>query len=301
MGMEKGEKVRLALIGISLSLGLLALSCFIYGAIVVSQSSPSMSLTANAAPPAILYSVFVLLILAFMLPTGLFVGALRKDRKLLTRFVWVAMVSTTIQLAFFVLVVLYGNGIFAPTTNQLSEITLERISSWALNKPQEWIDYQTENNCCGIDLRSTYNSAAGGYSDLRVFQLSEMLNGPRCAGLAINNVQIFQETYPEYDETLDDIASGMFYTTGSRYNCYGEMVQILHSNAATGGYLIGFSTFLFAVTIGCTLMLVYSIKIQNGGLKPEVNYCPDNLSVSVDIGSFDKKKQASFSVMKFDK
>ncbi|GBG27654.1 Hypothetical Protein FCC1311_038772 [Hondaea fermentalgiana] len=278
--MSKGDKMRVyQMVGTIVS-GLTCVGAVAYSIVFLTSSDPQLSLSRESAPEGAVYLVLAPVILQILVSILGFLSALRKEREWILAFFGVQIATLVFTMAAFIFVLLMGNGTLSGGTRKLTDAQAGRITLFALTNPETWIEFQDEkidgSTCCGLEVRSAYNSDEGGYAGLPDFELEDIFSGDACVGSGIEQVIAFKAEWPTFNATVEEAAESELPFQRDRFICFDRAVTAVRRPAFAGGVSVGICVLSSTGALACAAMLLYSIKQVHGGLKPEALYPEDD-------------------------
>jgi hypothetical protein len=292
-GARSGNLFRLLLMVSNGLVLLMAGVCAVYGLLLGGRGTSELEFVVNGAPQAVLYSGVVVVVLQMVLSSFGAVGAARLNVRMLRAFLGLTVVMMALELALFAFVLLAGNGVFSGDTAKLTDSTAALLQSFMLRAPATWSAYQDAKSCCGFDFRSTYQTAAGGYPGVASFDMAQMLSGKACLGVGQVHFAALHALFAEYSAGAQAAANADVVLRNPGYLCFDGLVKSLRDSAAAGGVMLGLLVFFQCLPLFFVSGLLFSIKEEDGGLKPEASMVLTDTLATSKGGSFFSKSKPS--------
>jgi hypothetical protein len=267
--------------------------CAVYGFLIGGRGTSDLEFVVNGAPQAVLYSGLVVVVLQMVLSLFGAVGAARLNGRMLRAFLGLTVVMMALEVALFAFVLLAGNGVFSGDTKKLTDSTSALLQSFMLREPATWSAYQDAKSCCGMDFRSTYQTAAGGYPGVASFDKAQMLSGKACLGVGQVSFAALHALFPRYSAPAQAAADADVVLRNPGYLCFDGLVKSLRNSAEAGGIMLGLLVFFQCFPLFFTSGLLFSIKEEDGGLKPEASMVLTDTLATSKGGSFFSKSKPS--------
>jgi hypothetical protein len=272
---------------------IMASVCTVYGLLLSGRGTSELKFVVNGAPQAVLYSGLAVMVLQMVLSSFGAVGAARLNVRMLRAFLGLTVAMMVLELALFTFVLLAGNGVFSGDTAKLTDSTSALLQSFMLSEPATWASYQDAESCCGFDFRSTYQAAAGGYPGVGSFEMRQMLSGKACLGLGQASFAALHVLFPQYSTAAQAKANEDVVLRNPGYLCFAGLVKSLRNSSAVGGVMLGLLVFFQCLPLFFVSGLLFSIKEEEGGLKPEASMILTDTLATSKGGSFFSKSKPS--------
>mmetsp|Transcript_19732 Transcript_19732/g.35112 ORF Transcript_19732/g.35112 Transcript_19732/m.35112 type:complete len:311 (-) Transcript_19732:54-986(-) len=306
--MMNGDVVRLCLLVCSVLVCATAVFGMITGVVVLEDADADFPFLAEATPGGLVVAGIVAMGLQAILSMVMTFAVLKMSRPLMVKTVSVSVVFFVLHLALFIFVLLAGNGVFSGNTAEITDRTAGLITRLITQLPDEWVKFQDDRKCCGFTMRATYNEANGGFEGVEGTEPSTTFSGSACNGGGSDALEDLHERFPVFNQDAQDAADADETLRTAGFLCEDFIVTELRDLAQNGGIVLGVLIVIDIISLGCALSLLYSIKIENGGLKEDspvalVDHY-DDPTCTESIANFfcpKKKMHNQHAVIKFER
>lgn len=234
----------------------IAMSGVIFSSLLMSSSTDVL----GVVPETISVALLVLFLFVMAVSCCGVSGTLLANRVLLGSYLCVSILVIIAQFFFGTYALLYANNIetFGGLDSATAGLTIDledAVVDWGINiNPSGYVDLQTSLDCCGVNLRSTYE---------RNTTLPTLLSGPECLNTTrLDAIIDVQTTFPVYGEPAEDYADGLD-TLGEDFFCSAAIGSAIREYTL---YLaIGFGLLIATqlAAAACASILIFCTRYED--------------------------------------